>query len=197
MSTGYIRLHCARSRRKCSVLPALVWVFSSAMGCQTATDSGNKQHPNTIDASNAPSEMNEPSHLVALDAQADGYDADQLARCVRAINLEQDELHAEMTPSVSCLIKIGSPAIPPLNDLLDAPSAATRLHAVTALRAISRVEFGFDGEQWTRDDGQTRWMVWWSSIGYDYRAPAPARAASVQKLRAYYAPAANSIQSSR
>ena len=110
-----------------------------------------------------------------------------LAGCIQTIDLEQDELHVEMTPSVWCLIQIGPPAIPPLINLLDVPNAATRLHAVTAFRAISRVEFGFDGKQWTRNDGQARWMEWWASIGYDYRAPAPARAASVQKIRAWHA----------
>lgn len=165
---------------------AALCCISTAIRCQPSTDSERRHLPNAVDASRgAPSASISTSVDGAADAQLVPNSEERLAKCLQTIDKNHDEIHAEMTPSVRCLIEIGRPAIPPLIDLLDAPDVGTRLHAVTALRAITRRDFGFDGTRWP-GDMETRWLEWWAAVGYDFRAPPPVRAVSIEKIRKRY-----------
>lgn len=109
-----------------------------------------------------------------------------LAACLRTIDDAADPLHADRTPSVQCLIELGPPALPALLDLLGAGDRMTRLHAQRAVEGITRRMHGFDGRAWTGGTAEA-WIAWWTSIGYENDADDAARAAGVQRLRAWAA----------
>jgi hypothetical protein len=159
------------------------FAFYSAAACDGPGGKGeNRTMMPSEDASAAPS-LTYGAPGTSSDVQQKGDTDNLVSACIRTIDDKPDELHAEMTPSVRCLIEIGPRATPRLIELLDAPDVGTRLHAVTAIRAISRLEFGFDGKQWG-NDGQARWTEWWTSVGYDVRAEPTKRAEAIRKIRA-------------
>lgn len=103
--------------------------------------------------------------------------------CLRALNDAADELHADRTPAVQCLIEIGEPVLPALIQRLGSEDRDTRMHAERAIQGITRRRFGFDGFAWP-DRAMERWMEWWSAIGYEIDAPPGDRGAAVERLRA-------------
>lgn len=109
-----------------------------------------------------------------------------LEACLATINDAPDPLHLDMTPSVQCLREIGEPALPPLLDLLASEDRMTRLRAERAVLWITKIPFGFDGQQW-RGDGLEEWSEWWREIGYDSDAEAIQRNNAVARLREWSA----------
>lgn len=99
-----------------------------------------------------------------------------------ALNDASESTHAESTPSVWALVAMGLPALSPLLDRMAGADDMTRLRASHAFMHISMRRFGFDGNRWP-DGVYVGWAQWWSSMGYDPRAPAEARAGAVARLR--------------
>lgn len=109
-----------------------------------------------------------------------------LQACLKTLDDAPDSLHSDRTPAVRCLIEIGRPALAPLLDVLAAPSATTRLHAQRAVEGITRRMHGFDGKAWTGGTADD-WIRWWGTIGYAHDGPDAARAAAIDRLRAWTA----------
>jgi hypothetical protein len=111
-----------------------------------------------------------------------------LDSCLRTLDDAPDMLHADVTPSVLCLIEIGMPSLPGLLDPLMSPNPITRLHAERAVLGITRQRFGFDGLAWPTG-AYERWANFWKTdINYDRDASVEARAEAVERLRRWSNP---------
>ncbi|MEQ8755214.1 MAG: HEAT repeat domain-containing protein [Coleofasciculus sp. G1-WW12-02] len=109
-----------------------------------------------------------------------------LKACLKTINDAPDPLHLDMTPGVQCLRNIGKPALPPLLDYLNSEDEMTRMRAEKAVLWISKLYFGFDGQQWATD-GLDVWSEWWQTIGYDAEATPAQRTEAVQRMKTWFA----------
>ena len=110
--------------------------------------------------------------VVLADRQDVAYGVDQ----------DADPLHADITPAVEDLGKLGPKVVPYLKVALNAKDELTRLHAQRALeRALERY-YGFvPGQGWTKPDGEARFRALWIKNGnYDAAGAEPAREASVK-----------------
>jgi hypothetical protein len=101
---------------------------------------------------------------------------------VARIDQDADPLHADITPAVEELGKLGPKVIPYLKVALNAGDELTRLHAQRALERTLERYFGFvPGQGWTKPDGEARFRALWIKNGnYDATAAGPAREASVK-----------------
>lgn len=98
-----------------------------------------------------------------------------------------DELHADRTPAVRCLIEIGEPALTPLLDVLLAPGELTRLRAQRAIDGITLALPDFGPDPQARE---ASWRAWCQSMGYGsyaYNAASQPRHDAVARLRAWAA----------
>src|SRR4051812_30353570 len=113
---------------------------------------------NREDAAAALADLESPSEEVRSQAARRLHQLDHpraLDACLKTINDAPDPLHLDMTSSVQCLRDIGQPALPPLIDLLASDDRMTRMRAERAVSWITKLPFGFDGQQW-RGDGLER-----------------------------------------
>ena len=93
-----------------------------------------------------------------------------LEACIRTIDDGVDELHADHTPAVRCLVEIGLPAVVPLLDVLLAPGQLTRLHAQRAIEKITLALPEFQApDRRAREDS---WRAWWTGNGIRLRCSA-------------------------
>src|SRR5215210_2755978 len=70
------------------------------------------------------------------------------------LNDDPDLLHADYTPAVHKLIRVGRPALPRAVDLMLTGDEDTRMRAQRVLEGVTSVEHGFVfGQGWTRPDG--------------------------------------------
>jgi len=116
--------------------------------------------------------------------QAAGPTADDptIKALVARIDQDADPLHADITPAVEDLGKLGPKVIPYLRDALNAKDELTRLHAQRALERALERHYGFvPGQGWTKPDGEARFRALWIKNGnYDAAGAEPAREASVK-----------------
>jgi hypothetical protein len=118
---------------------------------------------------------------------ATAVDDQQIKALVARIDQDADPLHADITPAVEELGKLGPRVVPHLKDALEAKDEMTRLHAQRALeRAVER-HFGFvPGQGWTKPDGEARFRALWIKNGnYDADGSEPARESSVKAWLAW------------
>lgn len=118
---------------------------------------------------------------------ATATDDQQISALVARIDQDADPLHADITPAVEELGKLGPRVVPHLKDALEARDEMTRLHAQRALeRAVER-HFGFvPGQGWTRPDGEAQFRDLWVKNGsYDADGSEPARRSSVKAWLAW------------
>ena len=101
---------------------------------------------------------------------------------VARIDQDANPLHADITPAVEELGKLGPKVIPYLGDALNAKDELTRLHAQRALERALERHFGFvPGQGWTQPDGEARFRALWIKNGnYDADGAEPAREASIK-----------------
>jgi hypothetical protein len=103
------------------------------------------------------------------------------------LNDDPDPLHADYTPAVHELIRVGRPAIAQALDLIVSGDWYTRLRAERVLEGVTLVEHGFVfGQGWSRPGGEAEWRRFWARLGnLDFEAPLDKRAASVALWRAW------------
>jgi hypothetical protein len=144
--------------------------------------------PMTDDAVALLAKLKDPDEQVRVDAAQAlhaRHDPHAIEACTRTIDDGADELHADRTPAVRCLIDIGMPALPSLFDLLLAPGELTRLRAQRAVEGITLALPDFQAADPQGRDA--RWRAWWQAIGYAYDAAPEARQPGVARLRAWAA----------
>ena len=114
--------------------------------------------------------------------------SDEIRRLVAALDEDPDPLHGDRTPAAHALVGHGLAALPAVFDVLEGEDAEiTRLRAQRVLEGVSRA--------WVAERTPTRplaradlraWEALWRENGpYDWRAPAPERAAAVANWRAW------------
>src|SRR5581483_12016253 len=92
-------------------------------------------------------------------------------KLVADLDRDADPLHADITPAVTALGKLGPQIIPALRQPLLSKDEMTRLHAQRALEGALNTHFGFvAGRGWTQPGGEQRWReLWATNGGYDYK----------------------------
>jgi hypothetical protein len=113
------------------------------------------------------------------------------------INDEPDKLHADYTPAVHELIKVGEPALTLTLELMLADGLDTRLRAQRVLEGVTLVQHGFVlGQGWKEDGGEKRFRKFWSELGdLAYDSSPEKRAASVTLWKKWLAGRAKSLSS--
>jgi hypothetical protein len=176
----------------------LAVIIASAFACRSGTPSSAPHDPAPLTTEPKPmtdddvakllAKLNDPDEQVRVDA-AQGLHARRdpraLDACIRTIDDGADELHADHTPAVRCLIEIGVPALPAVFDLLLAAGELTRLRAQRAVEGITLALPDFQAADPQARDA--RWRAWWQTVGYAYDAAAQARQHGVEQLRAWAA----------
>jgi hypothetical protein len=112
----------------------------------------------------------------------------QVADLVKHINDEPNLLHADITPAVENLIKIGRPALRyGTLELLNSDDLDTRMRAWQVVEGVTTAEMGFVvGEGWPKREDtlqqDEKWRQLWRANGsYKWDAPKEARDAAYQK----------------
>jgi len=108
-------------------------------------------------------------------------EADELAA---TINEQPDSLHADYTPSVYALVRLGLAALPAVLPLLESEDRFTRMRAQRVLEGVTRDWSKRNAPAQTRPGGEHRWRALWSENGsYDWQADTAARAASIARWK--------------
>ena len=107
--------------------------------------------------------------------------AERVKTLLARINDDHDILHADYTPAVRELRKIGEPALAPTLELMLSEDLHTRMRAQRVLEGVTMAQHGFVvGQGWKEDGGEERFRKFWFELGdLDYDAPSEKRAASV------------------
>jgi HEAT repeat protein len=116
-------------------------------------------------------------------------DPGALAAFVQTLNDAPDSLHADMTPSVEGLGRLGLAAVPSVLDLLLNPDELVRLRGQRALELIVSRRHGFrTGEGFPSPAAEEEMRAEWNANGnYRYDAASEEREASVAKWRSWAA----------
>ncbi len=116
-------------------------------------------------------------------------DPDAVTALARTIGDAPDPLHADMTPSVDGLGRLGLGAVPSVLGLLMDPGELSRLRAQRALELIVSRRHGFRaGQGFPSPAAEEQMRAEWTANGdYRYDAASQDRAAAVAKWRAWAA----------
>jgi hypothetical protein len=115
--------------------------------------------------------------------------SEDYARLAAAIDEHPDPAHGDYTPAVHALVRAGLPALPAVLPLLESPDVFTRLRAQRVLEGVTRawVKARTPALPLTRRADRA-WMQLWRENGdYDWEAAPAARAAAVERWRAWVA----------
>lgn len=106
---------------------------------------------------------------------------------IATINDDPNVRHRQYTPSVDKLVAIGDAAIAPALDLMLKDDQNTRLRAVTVIRDIMELKYGFvPGKGWVRGEDEKRFKKFWSSLGnLDWDSSEMERKKSVQLWKSW------------
>lgn len=113
--------------------------------------------------------------------------SDDIPGLIATINDNADPAHGDLTPAVHALVRLGLPALPAVLPLLESEDRWTRLRAQRVLEGATR--------NWVRERTPERpmtrkadyaWIKLWQENGdYDWEAPGDARAAALERWRAW------------
>jgi len=114
-------------------------------------------------------------------------DEEELQAALRTLNVGADPLHADRTPAVEALGRMGLRAVPGLLDRLVDENEMTRLHAQRALELVLSRHHGFvPGHGFPSPAHEAAMRAEWQTNGdYQYDAPAAVRSAAVERWRAW------------
>jgi hypothetical protein len=114
-------------------------------------------------------------------------DEEELQAALRTLNVGADPLHADRTPAVEALGRMGLRAVPALLDRLVDENEMTRLRAQRALELVLSRRHGFiPGRGFPSPACEAAMRAEWQTNGdYHYDAPATVRCAAVERWRAW------------
>lgn len=104
---------------------------------------------------------------------------------VSTISLSPSVLHADQTPVVFALIRIGKPAIEPVLELMLSNDGMTRLRAEGVLQSITARQFGYSARSgWPSETHRARWLKYLADHGdLGFKDPLEKRKAGVKKWK--------------
>lgn len=103
--------------------------------------------------------------------------------CLQTLNDGSDELHLDMTPSVTALAAMGLIAVPALLDRMMDKDEISRLHAQRSLELFINQRHGFSAGQGfpSKTDEAAARAEWQAHGNYDYNADEATREAAIAK----------------
>jgi hypothetical protein len=112
---------------------------------------------------------------------------DEIAQLVQTIDDNPDRLHADVTPSVLKLTKLGLPAARAVLPLLDSPKQLTRMRAFRVLGNVVMRHYGWQPQQGYAVAGQEERVRDLMQANGDYTVTAPReeRQQAIAKWRAW------------